>query len=137
MTIAVGELLQQALTMRQRAYAPYSGFPVGAVAVGTSGKIYGGCNVENVSSGLTVCAERVALQNAVAQGETQCPLLLVVADTLEPVAPCGACRQVMAEFGVERVVMANTAGAYREVSLDELLPLRFDSQMLRDRTTGK
>lgn len=124
------DLLQQAMTVRQRAYAPYSGFAVGAVALGASGNTYGGVNVENASYGLTVCAERVALQNAVVQGELRCPVVLVVADTSEPVAPCGACRQVMAELGVERVIMATLAGQCREATLAELLPLPFNARTL-------
>lgn len=78
---------------------PYSGFAVGAAVRGQNGRIYWGCNVENASYGLSNCAERTAIFQAVAAGECQLLELAVIADTIEPVAPCGACRQVMAEFG--------------------------------------
>ena len=119
------ELLQAALDARLKAYAPYSKFLVGAAVRAESGEIYTGCNIENASYGLTVCAERNALFNAVGAGERKFTALCVVGDTEEPISPCGACRQVMAEFKVPRIILANLNGKIVEYTLDELLPLSF------------
>ena len=118
-------VLEAALAARNRAYAPYSHFAVGAAVQAKSGAIYSGCNVENASYGLTVCAERNALFQAIAAGEREFSILAVVADTPQPVAPCGACRQVMAEFGVDIIVLANLAGDVLVYRLEELLPAAF------------
>ncbi|MDD3157832.1 cytidine deaminase [Anaeromusa sp.] len=118
-------VLEAALAVRSRAYAPYSHFAVGAAVQAKSGAIYSGCNVENASYGLTVCAERNALFQAIAAGEREFSILAVVADTPQPVAPCGACRQVMAEFGVDIIVLANLAGDVLVYRLEELLPAAF------------
>lgn len=120
------ELLEAALVARERAYAPYSKFLVGAAVRAASGKIYTGCNIENASYGLTVCAERNALFSAVGAGEREFTALCVVGDTEAPISPCGACRQVMAEFKVKRIILANVKGDVKEYTLDELLPLSFD-----------
>ena len=120
------ELLEAALAARERAYAPYSKFLVGAAVRAESGKIYTGCNVENASYGLTVCAERNALFNAVGAGERKFNALCVVGDTEEPISPCGACRQVMAEFKVPCIILANLKGDVKEYTLEELLPLSFN-----------
>lgn len=120
------ELLEAALVARERAYAPYSKFLVGAAVRAASGKIYTGCNIENASYGLTVCAERNALFSAVGAGEREFTVLCVVGDTEAPISPCGACRQVMAEFKVKRIILANLKGDVKEYTLDELLPLSFD-----------
>ena len=120
------KLLQAALSARERAYAPYSKFLVGAAVLATSGKIYTGCNIENASYGLTVCAERNALFAAVGAGEREFTVLCVVGDTPAPISPCGACRQVMAEFKVPRVILANLKGDVKEYTLEELLPYSFD-----------
>ena len=119
------ELLQAAKEARLRAYAPYSHFPVGAAVLTAEGKIYTGCNIENVSYGLTTCAERTAIFTAVAAGEQELQAVAVVANTPAPTAPCGACRQVMAEFGIQTIVMANTKGDSQVASLKELLPYSF------------
>ena len=119
------ELLEAALAARERAYAPYSKFLVGAAVRAESGKIYTGCNIENASYGLTVCAERNALFSAVGAGERKFTALCVVGDTEEPISPCGACRQVMAEFKVERIILANIKGDVKEYTLEELLPYGF------------
>ena len=119
------ELLNAALSARERAYAPYSKFLVGAVVLAKSGKIYTGCNIENASYGLTVCAERNALFSAVGAGEREFTALCVVGDTEEPISPCGACRQVMAEFKVPRIILANLKGDVKEYTLEELLPYGF------------
>ena len=120
------ELLEAALAARERAYAPYSKFLVGAAVRAESGKIYTGCNIENVSYGLTVCAERNALFSAVGAGERKFTALCVVGDTEEPISPCGACRQVMAEFKVPCIILANLKGDAKEYTLEELLPLSFN-----------
>ena len=120
------ELIALAMAARQNAYAPYSGFSVGAALLAGSGEVYTGCNVENSSYGLTVCAERVAMFNAVARGEREFTALAVVCDTGEYCSPCGACRQVLAEFGgTIKVYLANRHGAYRETTVAELLPMAF------------
>ena len=119
------ELLEAALAARERAYAPYSKFLVGAAVRAESGKIYTGCNVENASYGLTVCAERNALFSAVGAGERKFTALSVVGDTEEPISPCGACRQVMAEFKVPCIILANLKGDVKEYTLEELLPYGF------------
>nr|WP_173812581.1 cytidine deaminase [Dendrosporobacter quercicolus]NSL47109.1 cytidine deaminase [Dendrosporobacter quercicolus DSM 1736]SDL76524.1 cytidine deaminase [Dendrosporobacter quercicolus] len=124
------ELVKAARAVRDKAYAPYSGFKVGAAVLSGSGKIYSGCNVENASYGLTICAERTAVFKAVAEGETEFSALAVVADTLRPTAPCGACRQVMAEFGISKIIMCNTKGEQRVATLDQLLPAVFDKHDL-------
>jgi cytidine deaminase len=114
-------LLPAAWAVRDRAYAPYSKFHVGAALLGEDGVIYQGCNVENLSFGLTICAERNAVAQAIAAGCRKFTALVVVADTREPISPCGACRQVMAEFGDFPILMA-TRDATEETTLSTLLP---------------
>jgi cytidine deaminase len=107
-----------------RAYAPYSGFRVGAALLTTSGVVVSGCNVENISFGLTICAERVCVGKAIAQGEKTFQALAIIADTETPIVPCGACRQVLAEFAPALVMTSWTlAGQSQEFSLAELFPL--------------
>jgi cytidine deaminase len=109
-----------------RAYCPYSHFPVGAAVLTAEGSIAAGCNVENASFGLTVCAERNAIFRAVADGATSIVALVIYTPTVTPVTPCGACRQVIAEFGADariRVMCAGPDGA--EYTLRELLPHGF------------
>lgn len=124
----MNELLEKALKVRVNAYVPYSGFKVGAVVQTADGRIFSGCNVENISYGLTNCAERTAIFSAVAAGAQKLTSLLVVADSSRPVAPCGACRQVMAEFGITTVHLANMNGDLKTVSMQELLPYAFSQQ---------
>lgn len=114
-------LLNSAWEVRDHAYAPYSKFAVGAAVLSADGRVFQGCNVENLSFGLTNCAERVAIGAAVAAGCRDLMAVAVVADTATPISPCGACRQVMAEFGVKAVMMANRQQRM-EMSLQELLP---------------
>jgi cytidine deaminase len=115
------KLVEAAWQARESAYAPYSKFPVGAALLAVDGRIFSGCNVENISYGLTNCAERVAIGAAVAAGVRQFLAVAVVADTGVPISPCGACRQVLAEFGVPLVILANRNERV-EFLLEELLP---------------
>jgi cytidine deaminase len=131
------ELIEAARQAREYAYAPYSHFAVGAAVLGASGRIYSGCNIENASYGLTNCAERTAIFKAVSEGEKRLSVLVVVADTLRPVAPCGACRQVMAEFDVQKVILCNMSGERLEMTLNELLPAAFNQNNLGDLTYDK
>ena len=116
------ELIVAATEARLAAYAPYSNFRVGAAVLAADGRVFPGCNVENLSYGLTICAERNALFYAVASGARDFKALAVVADSVEPVSPCGACRQVMAEFGDFLVVSATLSGNTFESSVASLLP---------------
>lgn len=113
-------LIAAAWEVRERAHAPYSGFPVGA-ALSADGMLFTGCNVENLSYGLTQCAERVAVGTAVAAGCRSVGAVVVVADTVRPISPCGACRQVLAEFGDPLVCLANRTERL-VFRLSELLP---------------
>ncbi len=103
---------------RSAAYAPYSKFQVGAALLATDGRVFLGCNVENISYGLTNCAERVAIGAAGARAFGK---MIVIADTATPISPYGACRQVLVEFGVERVILVNRSSRI-EFSFEELLP---------------
>lgn len=117
------DLLGFALRSRERAYAPYSKFAVGAALLAPSGEVYCGCNVENISFGLTMCAERVAIGCAVESGCTKFERLALVSNSAEPVVPCGACRQVLAEFNPSLEVISSTLGGIiSKVSLEWLLP---------------
>lgn len=113
-------LVREARRARRRAYAPYSRFAVGAAVLTASGAVVSGCNVENASYGLSNCAERVAIQRAVAQGHRRLRVVAVVGGRTG-VLPCGACRQVMVEFGVTHVVAAGPTGPHRTYPLTDLL----------------
>ena len=121
------ELLQAAREVRENAYAPYSGFKVGAAVQSASGTIYTGCNVENVAYPEGTCAEAGALAAMVAAGETRISAVAVIADSPSPVTPCGGCRQKLAEFGAGdvSVTMATTDGQSLDMTLAELLPGAF------------
>ncbi|OQX56957.1 MAG: cytidine deaminase [Thermotoga sp. 4484_232] len=119
------ELIERARKARENAYAPYSKFKVGAAILTEDGEVYTGVNVENASFGLTVCAERVALFKAVSDGKRSFKAIAVVADSEEPVPPCGACRQVLSEFGDMKVIMANLKGDVKIARLRDLLPDSF------------
>lgn len=120
------KLIEHAVEARERAYVPYSGFKVGAALWTKSGKIYEGCNIENASYGLANCAERTAVFKAVSEGEREIEAIAVVADTVDPVAPCGACRQVISEFNPKmRVILTNMRGDVAEYTIEDLLPGAF------------
>ncbi len=119
-------LLSAALKAREAAYAPYSSFKVGAAVLSEDDQIFSGSNIENASYGATVCAERVATFKAISSGHREVKAVAVVADYPTPIPPCGICRQVIAEFGKNAVVlMCNTAGKLRIESLETLLPSAF------------
>ena len=118
-------LVEAAREARERAYAPYSGFRVGAAILTDSGEIFSGCNVENGSYGLTICAERSAVAAAVTAGHRRFERLVVVADRDEAVSPCGACRQVLAEFGPDLEVVGVGEGETVTWTVGSLLPSPF------------
>lgn len=120
-------LIDIAKEARESAYVPYSTFKVGAALKGKSGKIYTGCNIENASFSLACCAERTAIFKAISEGEKEFTELAVIADTEKGVSPCGACRQVMAEFFSEdtAIYLSNLTGHVFETNTKELLPYHF------------
>lgn len=123
----MNDLINKAKAIRNQAYVPYSKFKVGAAVLMASGNIYTGCNIENGSYSLTCCAERVAIFKAVSNGEQQFKKIVIIADTEEPVSPCGACRQVMSEFFHKETViyLMNMNEDVLKMSLDQLLPYSF------------
>ena len=125
----MGELLAAAREAQASAYAPYSNFPVGAAALLSDGTLYRGCNVENASYGLTVCAERVAVFSAIADGRMDIAAIAVVTSAPKPARPCGACRQVIAEFSQADnpiiLVTACSAGQTITETITDLLPHTF------------
>jgi len=130
------QLLQAAAEAARNAYAPYSGYRVGAALLTHQGRIFGGCNVENASYGLTVCAERAAVLAAVTGEGPQMKIraLAVVSDGKAPLAPCGACRQVLLEFGKDAAVIFQGPEGLTVARVGELLPLRF--QLPEDKRGG-
>jgi cytidine deaminase len=127
----VDRLVELAAEARKAAYVPYSHFPVGAALRSEGGTVYTGCNVENASYGLTICAERNAVAHAVAEGERRFDVIAVV--TENGVTPCGMCRQVLAEFGqAMTVIVADAAGNRRIYSIADLLPAAFTPAQLEE-----
>jgi cytidine deaminase len=120
------ELLSEAAKARTLAYAPYSGVHVGACAETESGETFSACNVENASYGLTICAERAAIFAAVAGGAKKIVRVAISAEGLENPMPCGACLQVMKEFGVEKVLVARQDGNVKSYGMADLLPRPFE-----------
>lgn len=127
MMMTVQGLIDEAKMARQRAYAPYSKFKVGAALLTKGGHIYQGCNIENAAYSLCNCAERTALFKAYSEGEKEFAMLAVVADSPRPVPPCGACRQVMAELCPPEmpVILANLQGEIQQTTVQQLLPAAF------------
>ena len=124
-------LISAARRARENAHAPYSNFRVGAALRATSGRIFGGCNVENATYGLTVCAERIAIFKAISEGERGFDAIAVVTDTDKLTPPCGACRQLIWEFcGDVPVILANLKGKTEVIPMRELFPKPFDSSNL-------
>ncbi|MCP5075268.1 MAG: cytidine deaminase [Rhodobacteraceae bacterium] len=127
----IARLKAAAKAAMQNAYAPYSGFPVGAAILYDGGQIISGCNVENASSGATVCAERTAINTAVAQGLEGIRAICVVGQTTDVLTPCGICRQTIIEFGRDiPVICCNRDGAHEVHSIGELLPHAFTADDL-------
>lgn len=125
------ELVSMAEAAYRQAYVPYSHYPVGAAALFSSGKIYSGCNVENASYGLTICAERNAVFQAAAQGERELKAIVVAVPTDEFPSPCGACRQVIREFARDcLVILVNGRRETRWTTLGRLLPESFGPDFL-------
>ena len=127
------ELFNAALKVQKNAYAPYSNFLVGAALRSSSGKIYTGCNVENIAYPEGTCAEAGAIASMIAGGDREIKELTVVADSPKPVAPCGGCRQKISEFanGSTVISLATTSGVISSTSLKELLPGAFDQSFMK------
>lgn len=134
-TEKITELIEAAREAAKKAYAPYSNFAVGAALLTSDGQVYEGCNVENASFGLTNCAERTAIFKAVSEGQKKFTAVAIYADIPSFCSPCGACRQVIAEFGRDiMVIQANNKGKYIMNSIAELLPGGFSSADLKGDT---
>ncbi|MYL48506.1 cytidine deaminase [Halobacillus litoralis] len=128
------QLINEAKKIREKAYVPYSKFPVGAALVTEDGTLYTGCNIENAAYPVTCCAERVAIFKAVSDGHDKFKELAVVADTKRPVPPCGSCRQVMSEFFQSNVKIhtTNLHGDTKTFTMEEILPFSFSSADLSE-----
>jgi cytidine deaminase len=125
------QLIAAARRAREAAYVPYSHFPVGAALLAADGTLFSGCNIENASFGLTNCAERTALFKMASEGHRRFQAIAIVADTDGPCSPCGACRQVMSEFGPDaRVILTNLRGETHVTTVRELLPGAFTPEDL-------
>ena len=136
LTAADRSLVAAAERARQHAHAPISNYSVGAAVLGEAGQVWTGCNVENIILGLSCCAEVVAVYKAVSEGARSFDTVAVVTSSSPPAAPCGSCRQVLAAWGVTRVVIANDHGDAEGIYLDSLLPRFFDLK-LEDIKTGR
>lgn len=129
------ELVDIALAAKENAYAPYSGFKVGAALMTASGRVYTGVNIENLSYGATNCAERTAIFKAVSEGEKSIKVLAISSDSSELTYPCGICRQVISEFADTntKILCSNNKGEYKEVTMKELMPYAFDKVAYKSR----
>jgi len=131
MNLSYEKLFKEAKKAREKAYTPYSKFKVGAAVLTTDGKIFTGCNIENASFGLTVCAERVAILKAISEGSYKFEAMAIIGDTKRPCSPCGACRQVISEFGEDiKIAMSNLKGDVKIKKISELLPEAFNKNDL-------
>ena len=130
----IKKLIDEAVEARNKAYTPYSKFKVGAAVLTKNNMVFQGCNIENASYGLTNCAERTAIFKAVSEGENRFEAIAIVGEKDGPISPCGACRQVIAEFCDEntKIILANLKGDYVETSITELLPGSFSSKDLKN-----
>lgn len=127
----MNDLIENARTARENAHAPFSNFKVGAALLAASGEIITGCNIENASYGLTMCAERVAIFKAISEGARDFTKICVVADTENLTPPCGACRQIIWEFcGDVEIILSNLHGETEIFQMSELLPKAFDAKFL-------
>ena len=128
------ELVERAREARLAAHAPYSHFQVGAALLTSDGRVFAGCNIENATYSLTVCAERVAIFKAVSEGAREILKIAVVADHENPTPPCGCCRQMIWEFATDdtEVILANLYGNVRKFAIKDLFPDAFDSRFLQD-----
>jgi cytidine deaminase len=125
------QLITAAQAVRERAHAPFSHFKVGCAIEDEHGVIYTGCNVENATYGLTLCAERVAVFKAVSEGAGKLKRVAVVADTENPTPPCGACRQILWEFcGDAELILENLAGKRETLTIKQIFPRPFDASFL-------
>jgi cytidine deaminase len=130
--ISDDELVERAKEARSVAHAPYSSFEVGAALVTSDGRLFTGCNIENSTYGLTMCAERVAIFKAVSEGAREITKIAVVADYSNPTPPCGCCRQMIWEFASDdaEVILANLSGDVQKFAIKELFPEAFDARFL-------
>lgn len=127
-------LVAAAVQVRERAYAPYSNYKVGAALLTASGRLYTGCNVENASYGLCLCAERSAVARAVCEGERELVAVAVATSSSPPAPPCGLCRQTLAEFARDLpIVLVNDAGERIDTTLEAIFPQSFDGSFLKAR----
>lgn len=127
----MSKLIEAALAAREHAHAPFSNFKVGAALEDESGRIFTGCNVENATYGLTICAERVAVFKAISEGARKFRRIAVAADTDSLTPPCGACRQILWEFcGDAKITLANLHGKSETMQMKDLLPRPFDASFL-------
>ena len=125
------ELMQKAIEMLDRAYIPYSHFPVGAALECEDGTVYTGCNIENAAYGATICAERTAMGKAISEGHRDFVRIVIAGRSEDYCYPCGMCRQFMKEFAPEmQVICLNGKGEAKELTLRELLPYGFDQSWL-------
>jgi cytidine deaminase len=138
MMVDVNSLLEEARKARSLARAEFSHFPVGAALETNEGKVITGCNIENATYGLTICAERVAVFKAISEGERHFTRIAIVADTEQPTPPCGACRQILWEFcGDIEVIVGNLTRAMGSYRLKDLFPLPFDGRILTNDRRSK